>query len=200
MAALTLIAALLGSLPSFHLVLSDGNSQLEGQTERIAENIVTKFREMGIEVTWSSDPSDPALPASNVVKVIVLPRSSEDWGLRPGVLAATRRDSESEAVVVVFYKDVERVLNVRQPRATRSIQGWRAPGRRVVRGVSRVVVHEIFHYFLPGRPHDAEGVFMDHVEGNLLARSSCEVSKETSDALITKLLAVRADPEIARTR
>jgi hypothetical protein len=97
-------------------------------------------------------------------------------------------------LVVVFYKEVERVLDVNQLRSTRSIQGWKPPGRRVVHGVSRVVVHEIFHYFLPGRPHDREGVFMDHVEGNLLARESFEVSKETRDALVAKLLDASTDP------
>ncbi len=197
MALFALVAAFLEAAPSFHLVISDGNFQLEGQTGRIAESVARTFREMEIEVTWSSDPSDPSLPAENVVKVIVLPRSSEDWGLGPGVLAATRRDSESEAVVVVLYKEVERVLNLRQPRATRSIQGWRPPGRRVVQGVSRVVIHEIFHYFLPGRPHDPEGVFMDRVGGNLLARASFEVSAETRDALV---VALKRGPAAGSTR
>lgn len=188
MAVGILTAALLAVVPSFHLVLSDGDFQLEGQTDRIAEKVARSFREMGVEVTWSFDPSDPSLPASNVVKVIVLPRSSEDWELGPGVLAATRRDPDEQASIVVFYKELERVLNVRQPRATHSIQGWRAPGRRIINGVARVVVHEILHYFLPGRPHDPEGVFMDHVGGNLLARSSFEISAGTRDALVARLL------------
>jgi hypothetical protein len=198
MAVATLAAALLGSVPSFHLVLSDGNLQLEGQRDRIAESVARSFREMGVEVTSSSDPSDPSLPDTNVVRVIVLPRSSEDWELGPGVLAVTRRDPDSRAVVVVFYKEVERVLNVRQPRAAQSIQGWRAPGRRVTNGVARVVVHEILHYFLPGRPHDAEGVFMDYVGGNLLAHASFEVSTETRNALVARL--IKADPATDSTR
>jgi len=203
----SLFAAVIGSLalsfsasaesPSFHLVLSDGNLQLKGDANRIAENVARSFREMGIEVTWSFDPSDPSLPVSNVVNVIILPRASEDWQMSPGVLAATRRDPDSQAVVIVFYKEVERILNVRQPLATQSLQGWRAPGRRIVNGVARIVVHEILHYFLPGRPHDAEGVFMDHVGGNLLARSSFEVSDETRDALVATL---RADPKAGSTR
>jgi hypothetical protein len=74
---------------------------------------------------------------------------------------------------------------------------WRAPGRRVVNGVARVVVHEVLHYFLPGRPHDPEGVFVDHVGGNLLARSSFAVSTETRDALAAIL---SADPATGSTR
>ncbi len=61
----------------------------------------------------------------------------------------------------------------------------RAPGRRIINGVARVAVHEIFHYFLPGHPHDMEGVFKDHVGGNVLAHSSFEVSDGTRDALVS---------------
>ncbi len=194
----TLIAALLALAPSFHLVLSDGNDQLKGQSNRIAQNVAERFGQMGVAVTWSFDPSDPSLPASNVVKVIILPRSSEEWQLSPGILAATRRDPDSKAVIVVFYPEVERLLNVRSPFAKQPIQGWRAPGKRIENGVTRVVVHEILHYFLPGRPHDAEGVFMDHVGGNLLAHASFEVRRETRDALVARL--IQADPADASTR
>jgi hypothetical protein len=76
MVVAALAAALLGLVPSFHLVLSDGNFQLEGQASRIAELVAKSVREMGIEMTWSFDPSDPSLPVSNVVNVIVLPHSS----------------------------------------------------------------------------------------------------------------------------
>jgi hypothetical protein len=153
---------------------------------------------LGIRVTSSHDPSDPSLDALNVVNVVVLPRSSEEWQLSPGILAATRRDSNGKAMIVVFYPEVERILSVRSPFAAQPIQGWRAPGRRVVNGVARVVVHEILHYFLPGRPHDADGVFMDHVGGNVLARSTFEVSAETRDALVDTL--VRENREADSTR
>jgi hypothetical protein len=58
---------------------------------------------------------------------------------------------------------------------TQPIQGWRAPGRRVVNGVSGAI-DEILHYFLPGRAHDPEGVFMDHVGGNVFSRSTFNVT------------------------
>ncbi len=173
--------------PSFHVVLSDGNDQLKGQSGRIEETIAKSFGKIGIEVTSSQDPSDPSLPAG-VVNVIILPRSSVEWNLDPGILAATRRDANGKALIVVFYPELERILNVRSPFGVQPIQGWRAPGRRVVNGVARVVVHEILHYFLPGRPHDAEGVFMDHVGGNLLANSTFKISAGTRDALVATLL------------
>lgn len=190
----TLISALLALAPSFHLVLSDGNDQLKGQLNATAERVATSFREIGIEVTWSFDPSDPSLPAFNVVKVIVLPRSSRDWGMSSGVLAAVRRGSDSQALVVVFYKEVDRILNVR------SIQGPNALGTRPVNAVARVIVHEVLHYFLPERPHDPDGVFKDHVGGNLLARSSVEIRPDTREALVAKLLEVSANREADSTR
>ena len=88
----SLVSLLTIALPSFHLVLSDGNDQLKGQAERVADTISKSFRTIGIEVGLSSDPSNPSLCGSRVVNVIVLPRSSEDWQLSPGILAATRRD------------------------------------------------------------------------------------------------------------
>jgi len=97
-----------------------------------------------------------------------------------------------KAVNVVFYPELQRILNVRSPFATQPIQGWSAPGRRIVNCLTRVVVHEILHYFLPGRPHDSDGVFMDHVGGNLLAHASFEVSGETRDALVATLRANQA--------
>jgi hypothetical protein len=72
------------------------------------------------------------------------------------------------------------------------IRGWRPPGRRVANGVARVIFHEVLHYFLPGRPHDPEGVFMDHVGGNVLAHSTFDVTAETRDALVATL--ARKDP------
>jgi hypothetical protein len=105
-------------------------------------------------------------------------------------MAAVRRNADSKmgAVVVVFYKEIARILNLSDPRATRSVQGSRSPGSRAVRGVAAVVVHEILQYFLPGRPHDADGVFKSHVNGNVLERSSSEISAETLDALRVRLL------------
>jgi len=45
------------------------------------------------------------------------------------------------------------------------------------------------------RPHDRDGVFMDHVGGNLLERSTFELRAETREALVAKLLDLSADPK-----
>jgi hypothetical protein len=54
-------------------------------------------------------------------------------------------------------------------------------------GVARVITHEIVHYFLPGRPHDETGIFMEHQRGDTLLSPKLEISTETRDALLKKL-------------
>jgi hypothetical protein len=44
--------------------------------------------------------------------------------------------------------------------------------RRV--GVARVVTHDILHSFLPGRPDDTEGVFMERLGRDTLLRREVE--------------------------
>ena len=50
MAIWTLLTAALRAVPSFHLVLSDGNLPLKGETKRVAENVMKSFEKIEIEV------------------------------------------------------------------------------------------------------------------------------------------------------
>jgi hypothetical protein len=60
-------------------------------------------------------------------------------------------------------------------------------------GAARVITHEILHYFLPGRPHDEAGIFMEHQRGDSLLSPKLEVSPDTREALLTKLKELRDD-------
>lgn len=179
---------------SFHLVLSDGHNQLQGQSRHVANEVIEIFRSMGVDVTWSSDASAEPSTERPTVVVAILPHSSRDWRVGEGAMAAVARNGPaSPGSVFVFYPDVARVMNSR-PARTSSILDGRPPGVPWSVGVARVVAHEILYYFLPGRPHDSEGLFMEHQRGDSLLSSNLEMSSETRDAFLAKLRELNSDP------
>jgi hypothetical protein len=102
-------------------------------------------------------------------------------------MATVARDgSDSPGSVFLFYPDVARAMDFR-PARTSSIRDGRPPGVSWHVGVARVITHEILHYFLPGRPHDAAGIFMEHQRGDLLLSPKLEISPDTREALVKKL-------------
>lgn len=171
----------------FHLVLADGHNQLQGQSKHVAKEVVEIFGEMGIDVTWSSDPSAARASSRPTVIVAVLPHSSRDFRLREGAMAAVAREgSGSPGSVFLFYPDVARAMDFRPARSS-SIRDGRPSGVSWHVGVARVVTHEILHYFLPGRAHDAAGIFMEHQRGDSLLSPKLEVSRDTQEALLNRL-------------
>jgi hypothetical protein len=172
-----------GPEPSFHFVLSDENQQLRGRPDRVARQVVDIFREMRVRATWSSDPNDPCV-APRVV-VVVLPTSSRDWGIARGAVGAVSRKVDPRSVFI-FYPDIERALDLR-PARDPSILGGGWPVVRWQRAIARVIAHEILHYFLPGRPHDATGMFSEDLSGSRLTRPSLDVIEDTRKALTAVL-------------
>jgi len=184
----------LGLFAGFHLVLADGHNQLQGQSKHVANAVVEIFGEMGIDVTWSSDPSVPTSSARPTVIVALLPHSSREWRLRDGAMATVAREgSDSPGSVFLFYPDVARAMAFRPARSS-SIRDGRPSGVSWHVGVARVVTHEILHYFLPGRPHDSAGIFMEHQRGDSLLSPKLEVTHDTPEALLAKLEGLRVDP------
>jgi hypothetical protein len=171
---------------SFHLVLSDGGRQLLGRSNAVSEQVARLFAEMGVEMTWSFDASELGKLPLHTVHVIVRPHSSLEWGLGAKTLATVLKEPGSRGSVFVFYPDLERAL-VRKPMRPHSLRGGRPPGGAWLDAVSRVIAHEILHYFLPGRPHDETGLFGKHIDGGQLAGSSLEACPETRDALVARL-------------
>jgi hypothetical protein len=182
---LTCTVAAAGPEPSFHFVLTDEDQQLRGRSGRVAQQVVDIFREMQIRATWSSDPNDPGLDPARSVIVGVLSHSSRDRGMAPGALGAalTKADSRS---VFIFYPDIERALDLRPVRDPSILSGgW--PIVRWQRAIARVIAHEILHYFLPGRPHDATGLFSEDLTGSRLTRPSLDVTEKTRIAFTAVL-------------
>jgi hypothetical protein len=177
----------LGLFAGFHLVLADGHNQLQGQSKHVVKKVVEIFAEMGIDVTWSSDPSVPSSSARPTVIVAILAHSSRDRRLRDGAMAAVAREgSDSPGSVFLFYPDVARAMDFRPARSS-SIRDGRPSGVSWHVGVARVVAHEILHYFLPGRSHDTTGIFMEHQRGDSLLSPKLEVSPDTREALLNRL-------------
>jgi hypothetical protein len=170
--------------PRLHVILSDGHNQLQGQSKQVANEMIAIFRTMGIDLTWSSDPSawSTTLPS---VLVSVVPHSGRDWGIGEETLAAVMRDGpDSPGSVFLFYPDI--ALNFRPGRkeairnAPRALVSWQV-------GIARVITHEILHFFLPGRPHDESGIFLEKLRRDTLLRPGLEVSPDTREALVKRL-------------
>lgn len=174
----------------FHLVLSDGHNQLQGQSRHVAQEVVETFRSIGVRVTWSSDPKE--IPSeTDFVTVAILPHSSRDWRLAKGALAAVAREGiDSRGSVFLFYPDIARALDFHPARSS-SIRDTRPPGVPWHVGVARIVVHEILHFFLPERSHDRSGIFMEHHRTDSLLSPTIEIAPGTRESLRERLRAAR---------
>jgi hypothetical protein len=158
-----------------------------GAGEARAREVVEIFQGMGVEVTWSSDPSKTPPESLDVVTVAILPHSSRDWRLREGAMAAVAREKPgSRGSVFLFYPDILRALDF-QPARSSSIRDGRPPGVPWHVGIARVVVHEVLHYFLPERPHDTSGIFMEHHRADSLLSAKLEVAPATREALLMRV-------------
>jgi hypothetical protein len=173
--------------PGLHLFLSDGHNQLQGQSKRVANEVIAIFREMGVDVTWSSDPSAPSTAFPSVL-ISVVPHSGRDWHIAKEAMAAVLGNGpDSPGTVFLFYPDV--ALNFRAGRteaarnAPRAFVSWHV-------AVARIITHEILHSFLPGRPHDTDGIFMESLRRETLMRRGLEVSSDTREALVARLRAL----------
>jgi hypothetical protein len=177
-------AASADSKPGLHFILSDGHEQFRGESKRVANEVIAILGRMGIDATWSSDPSSSrsALPS---VLVSVVPHSGRDWHIKKEAMAAVLRDNpDSPGTIFLFYPDI--ALNFRPGRtemarnAPQAFVSWHT-------AVARVITHEILHSFLPGRRHDPDGIFMESLRRDTLMRRGLDVSPDTREALVARL-------------
>jgi hypothetical protein len=175
---------------ALHFILSDGHNQLRGQSKRVADEVIAIFRAMGIDATWSSDPSASStmLPA---VLISVVPHSGRDWHLAKEAMAAVLGNGpDSPGTIFLFYPDI--ALNFRSGRteaarnAPQALVSWHV-------AVARIITHEILHSFLPGRPHDTDGIFMESLRRETLMKRGLGVRSDTQEALVARLRALGDD-------
>jgi hypothetical protein len=93
-------------------------------------------------------------------------------------------EGASPSSVFVFYPAVKQVLGA--PADTTSILG-QPSGSIWTKGLARIILHEIVHFLLPGRPHDASGLFAQNLKAGELLGTKLELDSETRSALLGRL-------------
>jgi hypothetical protein len=167
-----------------HFILSDGHNQLRGQSKRVADEVIAIFRAMGIDAIWSSDPSASPVALPTVL-ISVVPHSARGWRIKKEAMAAVLGNGpDSPGTIFLFYPDI--ALNFQAGRteaprnAPQALVSWHV-------AVARIITHEILHSFLPGRPHDPDGIFMESLRRETLMRRGLEVRSDTREAMVARL-------------
>lgn len=169
-----------GCNPRVKAILSDGHRLVPGGLAPVRVVVGYELRRLGVSLTWMKE--QPESP--DVLRVVFLPHSATDWGQGSGTLGAVRLQGNSPSSIYVFYPAVKKVLG--EPGDTTSILDpptgsiWRI-------GLARIILHEILHFLLPGRPHDASGLFARNLEARELLGPKLELEANTRSALIARL-------------
>lgn len=168
--------------PRVNAVVFDGHKLVPGGLGPVRRAIEHELRRLGAQPTWMKDGD---LESEDfVLQVVLLPHSAKDWGRTEETLGAVRLDGASASSVFVFYPSVKQTLGV--PANGTSILGG-TPGTLWVRGLARIILHEMLHVLLPGRPHDAAGLFASNFKATELLAAELELDAETHSALVGRL-------------
>ena len=171
--------------PHVKAVVFDGHKLVPGGLGPVRRAVEHELRRLGVQPTWMKDGDLES--AGFVLRVVLLPHSARDWGRTEETLGAVRLDGSSASSVYVFYPSVNLALGV--PADGTSILGG-TPGTLWVRGLARIIVHEMLHVLLPGRAHDASGLFASNLKARELLAAELELDAETHSALLTRLCTV----------
>ncbi len=135
------------------IFLNDGHRLVRGGIDSVGRALEIELRRLGIPavVRQSLEPGETG------IHVVILPHDAQDWDMARKTLGAVKRPPDgSWSPVFIFFPAVERILGSSAARGSISPG---PPGSLWVKGLSRIIVHEILHVLLPGRPHDAAGLF-----------------------------------------
>ncbi len=172
-------------VPRVKAIVFDGHELVLGGLGPVRKAVEHELRRLGVRPSWITDGDLES--ADSVLQVVLLPHSAEAWGRTGGTLGAVRYDGASASSVFVFYPSVEKVLGV--PADGASILGGPS-GTLWMRGLARIIVHEILHVILPHRPHDAVGLFASNLKGPQLLAAELELDVDTHSALVERLCTV----------
>lgn len=111
------------------------------------------------------------------IHFVILPHDASDWDMASRTLGGVKWDRGGPASpVFIFYPAAERVLG---SRADGSIIRPSPLGMLRARGLARIIAHEILHVLLPGRPHDAAGLFAQRQTRRGLLAREIDMAHET---------------------
>lgn len=168
--------------PRIEAILSDGHGLVPGGLAPVRQSVRHELRRLGIEVTWVE--KDHPEAGSSPLRVVFLPHDAKEWRRTGETMGAVVLDGTSTSSVYVFYPAAKEVLG--DPGDGGSILG-RPSGPDWFKGLARIILHEMIHFLLPGRPHDSSGLFAPNLKATRLLGPKLDVDAETHTALISRL-------------
>jgi hypothetical protein len=168
--------------PHVEAILSDGHGLVPGGLAPVRQAVHQELRRLGVEVTWVEKEYPEAV--SSPLRVVFLPHTATGWGRSGETIGAVVLDGASTSSVYIFYPATKEVLG--DPSDGGSILG-RPSGHDWFKGLARVILHEMIHFLLPGRPHDAAGLFAPNLKATRLLGPNLELDPETHSALVSRL-------------
>lgn len=168
--------------PHVEAILSDGHGLVPGGLAPVRQAVHHELRRLGVEVTWVEKEYPEA--ASSPLRVVFLPHTAKQWRRTGETMGAVVLDGASTSSVYIFYPATKKILG--DPSDGGSILG-RPSGPDWFKGQARIILHEMIHFLLPGRPHDAEGLFAPNLKATNLLGPKLELHPETLSALVSRL-------------
>lgn len=170
--------------PRLSLTWSDPYRQIPWDSGRVFEEVQDLLLGMGVEVDWSTGKPIDHDTAVTKVWVLLRPNESEELGVAEHAMGAVLNPRGSRNTVFVFVPNVLRTLGHRNALGLSTSPKSRS---QINRAVARVITHELIHTVLPGRAHDARGLFSAHLDRRLLLARKLEVDGRTVAALVLRL-------------
>lgn len=133
-----------------------------------------------------------AAPSSDgfFVRVQIVAKMPARWNLAESSLGAVHKTLDGPSPVFVFYPSVVRVLGF--PGKSEKLTGPPLPVSKWIRGLARIILHEILHVLLPESPHDETGIFAENLEPRDLTARTLNLQENTRAALLDRLCSARA--------
>jgi hypothetical protein len=135
---------------------------------------------------------DWAAPSSDgfFVRVQIVAKMPARWNLAESSLGAVHKTLDGPSPVFVFYPSVVRVLGF--PGKSEKLTGPPLPVSKWIRGLARIILHEILHVLLPESPHDETGIFAENLEPRDLTARTLNLQENTRAKLLDRLCSARA--------
>ena len=195
--ALQLAAPALAATPSLTLVYFDAANLDPAASESMISEIESVLRGAGIEVESVDSElltSGEWVPSGFFLKVILLGRSSEAMGLKPGILGVNLRTQAQTDTVYIFVPEIVRCAGFgdREPSA--------ADTPSVGRALGRVVIHEVGHALDHEVPHSQNGIMTHAHDHRSLTYPGVRLHERAARAFLEAAAALNArDADAATT-
>lgn len=175
----------LAATPRLILSWNDASHLLGCSDTPTKGNVTQTLADTGVPVTWTRGTVPESDSASAVgVRVIIMPFDSSRWSLPKHAMGVVIGDRAPRERVFVFIPNLLQSLDYPQ-----RPDCLRPPKQRanLAKALGRVIVHELIHVIVPGRPHDSSGIFSSRLTRASLRRRRLTLSVETARIFLDRV-------------